>query len=87
MTIFLVPFVLYEYTKEKSEEIEDLRLYSRQNLLDGGMLMTIVFCGLAYSVWIGSMAYSIFNTSVANTYIFTNAYPLFLFFAKFLPKE
>ncbi|KAL4482834.1 hypothetical protein ABPG72_022394 [Tetrahymena utriculariae] len=91
ISIFFIPLIYQEYSKEKTEEIEEMRLYQREHIFNKNCLKTIIFCSFVYAVWVGTMAYSVFHTSIANVYIFNNIYPLFLVIYKmlsyFTPKE
>lgn len=83
MTLFFIPSVYNEYTKEKREEIEELRLYSKESILNKTSMITIALCAVAYAIWVGTMAFAVFHTSMVNAYIFNNIYPLFLVIGKF----
>ena len=82
-SILFIPFVYKEYRDEKINEIEDLRLYSRENLLNLKNLRNLVLCGFLYAIWIGTLAIAVFQTTITNAYIFNNIFPLFLVIAKF----
>lgn len=82
-SVLFIPFVYKEYRDEKLNEIEDLRLYSRENLLNIKNLRNVVLCGFLYSIWIGTLAIAVFQTTITNAYIFNNIFPLFLVIAKF----
>ena len=81
----LIPLVVSEYRREQKEEIEENRLYNRDHLLQKRQICCILICGLSYAAWTMTLCFAVFNTSVANAYIFNNIFPLFTLIGKLSP--
>jgi len=83
--LMMIPLVVQEYRREKKEEIEENRLYNKDHLLQKRYLGCMLICGLSHAIWTVTLCFAVFNTSVANAYIFNNIYPLFTLIGKLSP--
>lgn len=83
-TLLFIPGVFLEYSKEKREEIEELRLYSKENVINKNNIKNILICGFLYAIWVGTLSFGVFRLSMTNAYMFNNIFPLFLLLSKLL---